>query len=68
MTVVPAYGRDYKSIKEVKADWTAGNDFLIRDISSPYDGKYVNNSNGLPKGTVIMVRFCKLSKLCVIKA
>jgi len=27
MTILPAYGRDYKSAAAVKADWAAGKDF-----------------------------------------
>jgi hypothetical protein len=32
VTVTPAYGRDYKTQKEAKADWDAGKDF--RDARS----------------------------------
>ena len=39
MTLTPAYGRDYPSRAAALADWQAGKDFIIRDISSPYDGK-----------------------------
>jgi len=44
VTVVPAYGRDYKSKAEVMADWHGGKDFRL---ASPYDvqefgGMYVN--------------------------
>lgn len=31
ITLIPAYGRDYKSSKEVKADWEAGKDFVMTD-------------------------------------
>jgi len=41
-TLVPAYGRDYKSAKAVKADWDAGKDFRIADMSHPHDGRLVN--------------------------
>ena len=30
LTLVPAYGRDYKSKKAVLADWEANIDFLIQ--------------------------------------
>ena len=29
ITLVPAYGRDYKSAKAAEADWQAGKDFQI---------------------------------------
>ena len=44
LNLVPAYGRAYKSKKEVDADFDADKDFLIADISSPWDGKPVNKS------------------------
>lgn len=64
--VIPAYGRDYKSKKEVIADWSSGKDFQIQDMSNPNDGGYVNVQD-LPKGE-LQVRFGKLRKVCVIKA
>ena len=36
LTVVPAYGRDYKSKQEVLLDWEANKDFQLPD------GRYVN--------------------------
>jgi hypothetical protein len=64
MTLTPAYGRDYKSAKEVKADWEANKDFIIADISSPYDGKPMNKQDA-PKGTY-NIRYKKLTQICVI--
>jgi hypothetical protein len=60
MTIVPAYGRDYKSAAAAKADWEAGKDFRIADISSPYDGKYCSKRDGL---TNITIRYDKLQKI-----
>lgn len=45
-TVVPAYGRKYKTEQEALRDWNAGKDFLIQDVSSMYDGKYISNRDG----------------------
>jgi hypothetical protein len=42
MNLTPAYGKDYKSQKEVLEAFNAGKDFLIADISSPHNGRYVN--------------------------
>lgn len=61
LTVVPAYGRDYKSAKAVREDYAAGKDFQICDGWSPYDGAYVNNGDH-PAGVTLTVRFAKLAK------
>lgn len=65
MTLTPAYGRDYKSAKDVKADWDANKDFIIADISSPYDGKPINKQDA-PPGTY-NIRYKKLTQICQIK-
>lgn len=65
MTLTPAYGRDYTSAKAVKADWEANKDFIIADISSPYDGKPINKQDA-PMGTYY-IRYKKLTEVCVIK-
>lgn len=67
MNVIPAYGRDYKSKKAVEADWAAGKDFLIQDISSRWDGKPMNKDS-VPAGTVVSVRYNKLRNVCFVKA
>jgi hypothetical protein len=38
----PAYGRDYKSAKDAKADFLADKDFIILDAMHPYHGKPAN--------------------------
>jgi hypothetical protein len=65
MTLIPAYGRDYKSVKAVKDDWAADKDFRISDMSSPDNGRYINKQDA-PNGTY-NIRYNKLSKVCVIK-
>jgi hypothetical protein len=40
ITVVPAYGRDFKSKKEVTLAWNEQKDFLIQDFRL---GGFVNN-------------------------
>jgi len=42
LTLIPAYGRDYKSKKEVIADFEANKDFVIADVMNRFDGKPVN--------------------------
>lgn len=67
MIVVPAYGRDYKSRKEVKEAWESGKDFLIQDISSPDDGRYVNIED-VPDGTSLQIRYKKLTQVLILKS
>ncbi len=65
MTLVPAYGRDYKTAKAVLVDWNANKDFQIADMFSGNDGRYVNKEQ-LP-GTAVMIRYKRLTQICVIK-
>lgn len=59
LTVVPAYGRDYKSAKEAKAAWAAGKDFVIATFG-PDDGRYVNNADYSEK---VMIRYKRLTQV-----
>jgi len=61
LSIVPAYGRDYRSAKAVRADWEAGKDFM--DACS---GRYLNKDDA-PKGATLNVRYARLTKVCVIK-
>lgn len=68
LTLVPAYGRDYKSKKAVLADWEANKDFLIQDISSPHNGRYINKQDAASlKGTTLNIRYKSLTQICVVK-
>ena len=65
MTLTPAYGRDYKSQKEVMADVEANKDFIIRDITSPLDGKPASPSDF--KGQTVQIRYGRsLAKVMVV--
>jgi hypothetical protein len=64
MTLTPAYGRDYKSAKEVKADWNANKDFVIADIVGGNAGRMINKQQA-PAGTY-NIRYKKLTQVCVI--
>ena len=44
MTLTPAYGRDYKSKKEIEADLKANKDFILQP-----EGQYINYEQ-LPSG------------------
>jgi len=60
MTLTPAYGRDYKSKKEVLADWEAGKDF----IANSFNGSGSVNKNDCPKGSH-QFRYKKLTQVFV---
>ena len=66
-TLTPAYGRDYKSQKEVLADFNSDKDFIYNNITSPDDGRYVNKAD-LLKGTeqCVWIRYGKLRKVMVV--
>ena len=57
MVIGPAYGRQYKSAKDIKADWLAGRDFIILDVFNG-QGRYVNRQD-CPKGEFLEVRYGK---------
>lgn len=57
--VEPAYGRDYRNQKDLKADWQANKDF--RDTAS---GKYVNKADAERLGLKVIVRYGKGLKVC----
>ena len=65
-TLIPAYGRDYKSKAAALADFEAGKDFMIADFSHPDDGRYANKAD-LPDGAVLNIRYKRLTMLCVVK-
>ena len=68
LTVIPAYGRDYTSKAQIQADWDANKDFIIQDMSSPYDGKYINKTNTTAEDFgSLKVRYNKLRNIVVIK-
>lgn len=62
--VVPAYGRDYKSAKDLKSDWNAGKDFKIVTFG-PDDGRYINKADLRP-GDKIIARYRKLTQTVML--
>ena len=64
LTAIPAYGRDYKSKKEVISDWEAGKDFQVQSFGQ---SGYVN-INDCPKNVTLNIRYKKLTQVCVIKS
>lgn len=67
MTVVPAYGRDYSSVKLVTDAWNSGADFRISDMSSPYDGRYVSKRDVEGSNLEIWARYSKLTKIVQVQ-
>ena len=69
MTIlIPAYGRDYKSKKEVEKALKANIDFQISDISSKWDGSYgclKDFKRGNEKE--LTVRYGKLRKVLIYR-
>jgi hypothetical protein len=65
MELVPAYGRDYTSAKQVREAWAQGKDFTIADFG-PDEGRKVNKDDA-PKGATLNVRYKRLTQICVIK-
>jgi len=63
MTLTPAYGRDYRTAKDALADYNAGKDFIINDITSRWDGKPVNKKQ--LNGDAVMLRFNDARKVTV---
>ena len=61
MTITPAYGRDYKSANAALEDYNADKDFIVADITNPYNGKPVNKSQ--LSGVDVMIRYNKLTKI-----
>tara|TARA_R110000796_G_scaffold61271_2_gene141900 strand:- start:5995 stop:6192 length:198 start_codon:yes stop_codon:yes gene_type:complete len=60
-TLIPAYGRDYKTAKAAKADWKAGKDFIIADMFNQWDGKPCSIRD--MENEQVMIRFCRLTKI-----
>ena len=68
ITISPAYGRDYSSVKAVKAAWDANQDFILQDYSSPWDGKPLNKEDMMKSypQAAVQIRFGGMRKLTVI--
>jgi hypothetical protein len=66
MTLTPAYGRDYKNAKSVRADFEQGKDFIVNDISSRYDGLPVNRPQ--LSGQTVTIRYNGLRSVVVVRA
>jgi hypothetical protein len=69
VTVMPAYGRDYKSKRAALASWDEGQDFIVADAMNPYCGAYINREDA-ERATGIQavnIRYDRLRRVCVVK-
>jgi hypothetical protein len=68
LTLVPAYGRDYKSKAEVQRDLDAGKDFIIATYGHRYEGK-PTNAEGLRQDGVkhVNIRYQQQRKIGVFQ-
>ncbi len=68
MNLTPAYGRDYKSAKDVLNDWEAGKDFVVADVMNQNHGAYINKQDALDNYiSSVNIRYKKLRAVTVIK-
>lgn len=67
LTLVPAYGRDYRSAKDARTAWYADQDWRISNFHSPDDGRYINRPQTKP-GERFLLRFKRLTLTCVVGA
>ena len=67
LTLVPAYGRDYKSKKEVMEAFDADKDFIINDMSCKWDGKPANKKDLVGQYSQVNIRYKKHTQIAVVK-
>ena len=58
LTLIPAYGRDYKTVEALLTDWKDGKDFRISTSVYKYDGAYtsIHDLNQFP-GKHVKLRY-----------
>jgi len=68
LTLVPAYGRDYKTAKAVKEDWAIGKDFLVANIMDEHDGKPFNKQDAATIAPITLnIRYKGLANIAQVK-
>ena len=60
-SLTPAYGRDYKSLKEVHTDFNDNKDFVMEP-----SGQYINREQ-FAKGVTVNIRYSQLRKVASVK-
>lgn len=68
MTIIPAYGKDYKSPDAVQSAWDSNQDFQIVGIHR-FTGSYINRSDFevYAKDEEVVVRYANLRKSMIVK-
>ena len=64
--LLPAYSRDYTSIRAITSDLQANKDFLICMVCNRYDGSYINLEQ-MVLGDSLQIRYKKQRSICVIE-
>jgi hypothetical protein len=67
LTLIPSYGRDYKSGKDVQAAWDAGKDFTICCFASADDGRQINLQDAQTTGGTFNLRYKRQTMVKVVK-
>lgn len=68
MTLLPAYGRDYRNKASIQADLDGNKDFILSDMTSPWDGKPINRQDLVTEGIrSVRVRYAKLRRVAELK-
>lgn len=67
ITIVPAYGRDYKNKSDVIAAWDSNKDFRIQDCGSEYNGAMLNKQDAEKYKVECLCYFNKASKFVILK-
>ena len=63
LTLIPAYGRDYRSKKACLADFHSGKDFLAVGIG----GSGYVNSKDLPSGEEVRIRYQRQTQVLLAR-
>lgn len=63
VSAIPAYGKDYKSKKEVMAAWDEGKDFLIQDM---FHSGYISKKEK-PHDMILNIRYKNLTQVCQVR-
>ena len=61
-TVIPAYGRDYRSLAKARIDWERGMDFLMQPQQ-----RHINKQDADAAGMDIWIRYAggrKIGRVC----
>lgn len=67
LAVIPAFGRDYKSADAALKDWLGGKDFLIADISSPWNGAYTSCRDHPGPNVTIKIRYFRHERFVLVR-